>query len=175
MSQPILVLRPHHHHRQRHRHRHHRRRMIKLVFVRFVLKIINTNKRALIFNFFFFFFFVAQLKGSINDCSCTVDTVDYFNNNKIYPRLRSLLVKDYFRFYKINLYKQCPYWDDDSKCSMRFCSVSTCDDKDVPVGLKGLEHGLESAYEKVSHKLISVCVCVRNARLAIDSQRQLYQ
>lgn len=124
--------------------------------------------------------FLFQLKGAINDCSCTVDTVDYFNNNKIYPRLRSLLLKDYFRFYKINLYKQCPFWDDDSKCAMRFCSVSPCDDKDIPIGLKGLEHGLEPAYEKVSqqsnHKLfaekVRVNVCVTNTkrlRRAINS------
>lgn len=80
----------------------------------------------------------AQLKGSINDCSCTVDTVDYFNNNKVYPRLRSLLLKDYFRFYRVNLHKQCPFWEDDSKCAMRFCSVSPCADKDIPRGLRDL-------------------------------------
>lgn len=80
----------------------------------------------------------AQLKGSINDCSCTVDTVDYFNNNKVFPRLRSLLLKDYFRFYRVNLHKQCPFWEDDSKCAMRFCSVSPCADKDIPQGLREL-------------------------------------
>lgn len=89
----------------------------------------------------------SQLKGSINDCSCSVDTVDYFNNNKIYPRLRSLLLKDYFRFYKINLYKQCPFWEDDGKCAMRFCSVSPCSDKDIPVGLRELRS--EAPHEKV--------------------------
>lgn len=89
----------------------------------------------------------SQLKGSIHDCSCSVDTVDYFNNNKIYPRLRSLLVKDYFRFYKINLYKQCPFWEDDGKCAMRFCSVSPCADKDIPVGLRDLRS--EAPHEKV--------------------------
>jgi hypothetical protein len=28
-----------------------------------------------------------QLKGQIDDCKCTIDTVDYFNNQKIHPRL----------------------------------------------------------------------------------------
>lgn len=102
----------------------------------------------------------AQLKGSINDCSCTVDTVDYFNNNKVFPRLRSLLLKDYFRFYRVNLHKQCPFWEDDSKCAMRFCSVSPCADQDIPRGLRELnedrvegeavEHDEERPYEKVS-------------------------
>ncbi|XP_054000781.1 ero1-like protein [Hylaeus anthracinus] len=78
-----------------------------------------------------------KLKGSVDDCSCNVDTVDYFNNMKIYPRLQSLLVKDYFRFYKVNLKQKCPFWTDDSKCAMRYCHVQPCQDEDIPDGLKG--------------------------------------
>ena len=37
----------------------------------------------------------------MDDCECNVDTVDFFNNVKIFPRLQSLLVKDFFRFYKV--------------------------------------------------------------------------
>lgn len=77
-----------------------------------------------------------ELKGSINDCSCNVDTVDHFNNVKIYPRLKSLLVKNYFRFYKVNLQQECPFWPDDSKCAMRFCHVEHCEEKNIPAGLK---------------------------------------
>lgn len=68
------------------------------------------------------------MKGSIDDCSCNVDTVDYFNNMKIYPRVQSLLVKDYFRFYKVNLNHECPFWTDDSKCAIRYCHVQPCQD-----------------------------------------------
>ncbi|XP_015511150.1 ero1-like protein [Neodiprion pinetum] len=78
-----------------------------------------------------------KLKGSIDDCSCSVDTVDHFNNMKIYPRLRSLLVKDYFRFYKVNLKQECPFWSDDSRCAIRYCHVEPCQDEDIPAGLKG--------------------------------------
>lgn len=78
-----------------------------------------------------------ELKGSINDCSCSIDTVDHFNNVKIYPRLKSLLVKDYFRFYKANLKQECPFWADDSKCAMRFCHVESCAENEIPEGLKG--------------------------------------
>ncbi|XP_045476396.1 ero1-like protein [Harmonia axyridis] len=78
-----------------------------------------------------------ELKGSIEDCQCEVDTVDSFNNVKIYPRLRSLLVKDYFRYFRVNLRKKCPFWHDDSKCSMRYCSVQSCQEDEVPIGLKG--------------------------------------
>jgi hypothetical protein len=49
-----------------------------------------------------------KLKERINHCSCNVDTVDNFNNMKIYPRLSSLLNKDYFRFYMVNLKQKVP-------------------------------------------------------------------
>lgn len=69
-----------------------------------------------------------QLKGSIDDCTCNVDTVDYFNNMRIYPRIQSLLGRDYFRFYKVNLNQNCPFWADDSKCAIRDCHVLPCQD-----------------------------------------------
>ncbi|XP_070161786.1 ero1-like protein isoform X2 [Polyergus mexicanus] len=78
-----------------------------------------------------------KLKGSIDDCTCNVDTVDYFNNMRIYPRIQSLLGRDYFRFYKVNLNQNCPFWADDSKCAIRYCHVLPCQDNDIPEGLKG--------------------------------------
>lgn len=78
-----------------------------------------------------------QLQGSVDDCSCNVDTVDHFNNVKVYPRLRSLLTKHYFRFYKVNLKQECPFWTDDSRCAMRHCHVEPCHEEDIPPGLKG--------------------------------------
>nr|CAD7427104.1 unnamed protein product [Timema monikensis] len=62
---------------------------------------------------------------------CNVDTVDHFNNMKIYPRLQSLLRKNYFRFYKVNLNRECPFWSDDSRCAIRYCHVEPCLDVNV--------------------------------------------
>lgn len=71
------------------------------------------------------------MKGSIDDCTCNVDTVDYFNNMRIYPRIQSLLVRDYFRFYKVNLKQDCPFWADDSKCAIRYCHILPCQDVSI--------------------------------------------
>ncbi|CAL8080814.1 unnamed protein product [Orchesella dallaii] len=80
-----------------------------------------------------------QLQGTIDDCTCQIDTetVDQFNNYKVYPRLSSLLSKDYFRYFQVNLKRPCPFWDDDGSCSFEFCQVKTCREEDVPAGLKG--------------------------------------
>ncbi|XP_050299066.1 ero1-like protein [Anthonomus grandis grandis] len=78
-----------------------------------------------------------QLEGKIDECNCKIDTVDSFNNVKIFPRLQSLLVKDFFRFFKVNLRRPCPFWVDDSKCAMRYCHVEYCEQNEIPEGLKG--------------------------------------
>ncbi len=78
-----------------------------------------------------------QLKGQIDDCLCNVDTVDYFNNMKIFPRLQSLVLKPYFRYFRYNPRKPCPFWNDSSeKCSSVNCNVRSCQTEEVPSGLQ---------------------------------------
>lgn len=96
------------------------------------------------------------MKGSLNDCSCNVNTVDYFNNVKIYPRLRSLLSKDYFRFYKVNLKRECPYWTDDSRCAIRYCHVEACAQDSIPPGLKGSPKNTVVESGNVGVKMVTI-------------------
>lgn len=93
-----------------------------------------------------------ELKGSINDCGCNVDTVDHFNNVKIYPRLQSLLVKNFFRYFQVNLKKECPFWVDDSKCAMKYCHVESCEEGDIPDGIRAAsgDHPTETPSFKVN-------------------------
>ena len=84
-----------------------------------------------------------QLKGHVDDCSCSVDTVDHFNNMKIFPRLKSLLSKDYFRYFQYNPHKPCLHWNKSSgteppeKCTSPTCGVKSCTPEELPPGLKG--------------------------------------
>lgn len=97
-----------------------------------------------------------QLEGQVDDCSCSVDTVDQFNNVKIYPRLRSLLTKDYFRFYKVNLKRKCPFWHDDSHCAMKYCHVEPCDEHTIPIGLKKTAKA-QKDFEDKGHEKVIYC------------------
>lgn len=103
-----------------------------------------------------------QLQGRIDDCSCNINTVDTFNNVKVYPRLRSLLNKDYFRFYKVNLKRDCPFWPDDSRCAIRYCRVEPCQDDDIPSGLKGRAKKIvlmsNNGGEKVGDEIPYLCI-----------------
>lgn len=77
-----------------------------------------------------------KLHGEVDDCSCKVENIDSLNNRMIYPRMKSLLSKNYFRFFKVNLKKNCPFWADDSRCAMRNCAVDVCTEEQLPDGLK---------------------------------------
>ncbi|KAI0227221.1 ERO1-like protein beta [Lamellibrachia satsuma] len=81
--------------------------------------------------------YVNGLKGEIDDCSCKVENVDSFNNVKIYPLISSLLERDYFRYYKLNIFRPCPFGSNaDGKCGSRSCAVDKCKDEHIPTGLK---------------------------------------
>ncbi|XP_068821707.1 ERO1-like protein alpha isoform X12 [Capricornis sumatraensis] len=67
-----------------------------------------------------------QVSGYLDDCTCDVETIDKFNNYRLFPRLQKLLESDYFRYYKVNLKRPCPFWNDISQCGRRDCAVKPC-------------------------------------------------
>ncbi|OCT80106.1 hypothetical protein XELAEV_18026911mg [Xenopus laevis] len=77
-----------------------------------------------------------QLTGVLDDCFCDVESIDVFNNYKIFPKLQKLQERDYFRYYKVNLKRPCPFWPDDGHCSIKDCHVEPCPESKVPLGIK---------------------------------------
>ncbi|XP_023330464.1 ero1-like protein isoform X2 [Eurytemora carolleeae] len=79
-----------------------------------------------------------KLEGQIDDCSCKVDTVDDFNNKKIYPRIKSLLSKEFFRYFQYQPHKKCRFsFPSSGKCTSSYCQVKSCSADDLPPGLNG--------------------------------------
>uniref|UniRef100_A0A8C9ESY6 ERO1-like protein alpha n=1 Tax=Pavo cristatus TaxID=9049 RepID=A0A8C9ESY6_PAVCR len=81
-----------------------------------------------------------QVTGHLDDCTCDVETIDAFNNYKLFPRLNQLLESDYFRYYKVNLKKPCPFWNDNSHCGIRDCAVQPCPTDEVPDGIRSASY-----------------------------------
>uniref|UniRef100_A0A4W3IJ81 Endoplasmic reticulum oxidoreductase 1 beta n=1 Tax=Callorhinchus milii TaxID=7868 RepID=A0A4W3IJ81_CALMI len=67
-----------------------------------------------------------QLTGVLDDCFCDIESIDVFNSYKIFPKLLKLQERDYFRYYKVNLKRPCPFWTDDGHCSIKDCHVEPC-------------------------------------------------
>ncbi len=40
----------------------------------------------------------------VDNCACDVDSVDLFNNHRIFPLLQALLQKSFFRFYRVRFF-----------------------------------------------------------------------
>jgi len=44
-----------------------------------------------------------QLDGDIGDCTCSIESVDVFNNQEVFPVIDRLMQRNYFRYYKVLL------------------------------------------------------------------------
>ena len=53
-------------------------------------------------------------------------------NTAITPILNSLKETPYFRTYKINLERECPFWAQQRLCNNQQCAVCECEERDVP-------------------------------------------
>nr|KAF6391899.1 endoplasmic reticulum oxidoreductase 1 alpha [Pipistrellus kuhlii] len=94
-----------------------------------------------------------QVSGYLDDCTCDVETIDKFNNYRLFPRLQKLLESDYFRYYKVNLKRPCPFWKDISQCGRRDCAVKPCESDEVPDGIKSASY----KYSGEANNLIEEC------------------
>ena len=112
-----------------------------------------------------------QLEGKIDDCLCSVDTVDFFNNMKIFPRLQSLLQKPYFRYFQYNARKPCPFWDNSlGKCKLSNCQVKSCKPDEIPPGLKGSHPNVEHNKSKYTKDANENCDKVDELDSSVDGR-----
>ncbi|CAG9461595.1 unnamed protein product [Pedinophyceae sp. YPF-701] len=73
------------------------------------------------------------LKGEVHEhCGCTYEEVDRLNRAVIHPILAELTSTPFFRYFKVNLVCDCPFWPEDGMCSAPDCSVCTCPEDEVP-------------------------------------------
>ncbi|KAG7466182.1 hypothetical protein MATL_G00162040 [Megalops atlanticus] len=105
-----------------------------------------------------------QVTGHIDDCVCDVESIDAFNNMQLFPKLQQLLESDYFRFYKVNLNKPCPFWADDRHCGSKYCAVKPCKPDEVPDGIKSNSYKYSEEANNALHE------CEKAEKLgAVDS------
>ncbi|KAF8931856.1 endoplasmic reticulum Oxidoreductin 1-domain-containing protein [Dissophora ornata] len=70
--------------------------------------------------------------GLIGDSSCCdYETVGKLNVD-FSTKLHEIVNIPFFRYFKVNLYKECPFWDNAGLCMNEDCSVETMDKSKVP-------------------------------------------
>ncbi|GAA5854771.1 hypothetical protein JCM5353_006492 [Sporobolomyces roseus] len=69
--------------------------------------------------------------GQIQDACCDFETVESVNND-LFQGLHRLVSTDYFRYHKVDLYKECPFWQEQGSCMNRACGVETTQEDHLP-------------------------------------------
>ncbi|CRH00108.1 endoplasmic reticulum oxidoreductin, putative [Plasmodium relictum] len=70
---------------------------------------------------------------------------------KVYPILKELKQKDYFRIFKVNLHISCKFLNINEKCKeMKKCNVCECDDDKIPYNFRTNE--IEIIEDKMSNE-----------------------
>ncbi|GAV75022.1 ERO1 domain-containing protein [Cephalotus follicularis] len=74
--------------------------------------------------------------GIVEDCCCDYETVDRLNQEVLHPSLQELVKTPFFRYFKVKLWCDCPFWPDDGMCRLRDCSVCECPENEFPESFK---------------------------------------
>ncbi|KAL3502977.1 hypothetical protein ACH5RR_037426 [Cinchona calisaya] len=73
-----------------------------------------------------------KFTGVVEDCCCDYETVDSVNAAVLHPLLQELVTTPFFRYFKVKLWCDCPFWPDDGMCKLRDCSVCECPEYEFP-------------------------------------------
>ncbi|WCJ23853.1 Endoplasmic reticulum oxidoreductin-1 [Euphorbia peplus] len=57
-----------------------------------------------------------KFSGMVEDCCCDYETVDCLNQQVLHPSLQELVKTSFFRYFKVKLSCDCPFWPDDGIC-----------------------------------------------------------
>lgn len=53
-------------------------------------------------------------------------------NDALADQLQAIAKTQFFKFYKLHLYEECPFWQEDGSCANRACGVETAEDGEIP-------------------------------------------
>ncbi|THV01040.1 endoplasmic oxidoreductin [Dendrothele bispora CBS 962.96] len=69
--------------------------------------------------------------GPIDTTLCDYETVDELND-ELYENLREISKAPFFRYLQMDLYRGCPFWEDEETCTASTCSIETIDESEIP-------------------------------------------
>ncbi|KAI0066136.1 endoplasmic oxidoreductin [Artomyces pyxidatus] len=70
--------------------------------------------------------------GPIETTMCDYETVESVNG-VLYNELHELVQTPFFKYFRADLYRECPFWDENTLCMSKDCAIITVDESDIPV------------------------------------------
>lgn len=72
---------------------------------------------------------ICRPTGQISDAHCDYETVEsVLNSPNFFDTLDQLRKAPYFRYYKVDLYRDCPFWVENGLCMSKDCTVQKTDE-----------------------------------------------
>ena len=81
------------------------------------------------------------MKGPIVDAKCNFETVDSAVKEYYVSLLKNITSRAFFRYFRVDLERPCPFWEDDGECSMKGCSVGECSVSEIPTAWLEIDKG----------------------------------
>nr|GAT43005.1 endoplasmic oxidoreductin-1 [Mycena chlorophos] len=69
--------------------------------------------------------------GPIDTTLCDFETVESVNDD-LFANLHELVAMPFFKFFQVDLYRECPFWSDDGSCSSPSCAITSVDESQIP-------------------------------------------
>ncbi|KAH9979179.1 endoplasmic oxidoreductin [Russula compacta] len=69
--------------------------------------------------------------GPIETTLCDYETIESVNN-VLYDQLHELVQTPFFKYFRVDLYRECPFWEENVFCMNRDCSIITVDESEIP-------------------------------------------
>eukprot|EP00736_Rhodelphis_marinus_P002710 Rmarinus@m.14904 len=70
---------------------------------------------------------------NIDLCHNTIDAVKVENREHLSVTLNSLFDHLYFQLFRVNMFRECLFFEDNGTCGKEDCSVCECDESEIPV------------------------------------------
>ncbi|KAK7053481.1 endoplasmic oxidoreductin-1 [Paramarasmius palmivorus] len=69
--------------------------------------------------------------GPIDTTLCDYETVESVNQD-LFQNLHELVQTPFFKYFQVDLYRECPFWDDHGSCNNPGCAITTVDESEIP-------------------------------------------
>ncbi|KAF8236586.1 endoplasmic oxidoreductin [Tricholoma matsutake] len=91
--------------------------------------------------------------GPIETTMCDYETMESVNE-ELFNHLSELVRLPFFKYFRVDLYRECPFWSDHGSCSDIGCAITTVDESDVPERWRSTTLSkLESSFIETRHTL----------------------
>ncbi|ETW80888.1 hypothetical protein HETIRDRAFT_410101 [Heterobasidion irregulare TC 32-1] len=71
------------------------------------------------------------LTGPIETTMCDYETVESVGD-VLFERLHELVQTPFFKYFRADLYRECPFWEENVLCMSKDCSIITVDEEQIP-------------------------------------------